>query len=113
MAIATVAATGADLRTTEALDAIAADFAMWFADDPSDVGMQTRHVLGLAGRHATAAEMAAAAQTVHTRSGGRSAGNGSLMRTAPVALAHLYDPNALVEAAKAISALDPLRPDCR
>ncbi len=111
IAIATVAATGADLRTTEALDAIAAGFAMWFADDPSDVGMQTRHVLGLAGRHATAAEMAAAAQTVHTRSGGRSAGNGSLMRTAPVALAHLYDPNALVEAAKAISALthyDPI-----
>ncbi|MFN8108177.1 MAG: ADP-ribosylglycohydrolase family protein [Nocardioidaceae bacterium] len=111
MAIATVAATGADLRTTEALDAVAAGFAKWFADIPSDVGMQTRQVLSLAGRHATASEMATAAQTVHTRSGGRSAGNGSLMRTAPVALAHLNDPAALVEAAMAISALthhDPI-----
>jgi hypothetical protein len=41
---------------------------------------------------------------VHERSG-RSAGNGSLMRTGPVALAYLDDPAGLVEAAMAISAL--------
>lgn len=54
--------------------------------------------------------MAAAARWVHERTG-RSAGNGSLMRTGPVAIAHLDDPDALVEAAKAVSALthhDPM-----
>ncbi|WP_166139843.1 ADP-ribosylglycohydrolase family protein [Nocardioides ochotonae] len=104
MAIARVAASGADLRTAEALDAIAAGFAAWYADGPADVGIQTSAVLRLAGRDATAAQMTEAAQTVHEQEG-RSAGNGSLMRTAPVALAHLGDPAALVEAAKAVSAL--------
>ncbi|HWU23966.1 MAG TPA: ADP-ribosylglycohydrolase family protein, partial [Nocardioides sp.] len=41
---------------------------------------------------------------VHERNG-RSGGNGSLMRTGPVALAHLDDPAALVAAATAVSAL--------
>ena len=48
--------------------------------------------------------MTAAAREVHDRSG-RSAGNGSLMRTGPVALAYLDDPDGLVEAAMAVSAL--------
>jgi len=51
-----------------------------------------------------------AAARLHARTG-RSAGNGSLMRTAPVALAHLDDPAALTGAAAAVSALthaDPL-----
>ena len=52
-----------------------------------------------------AQQMAAAAQTVHQQSGGRSAGNGSLMRTGVVALTHLDDPAGLVEAAMAVSAL--------
>ncbi|QIX27939.1 ADP-ribosylglycohydrolase family protein [Nocardioides sp. JQ2195] len=102
--IARVAATGADLRTDEALDAIAAGFAEWYAGHPKDVGIQTSQVLALAGRRATAASMTAAASSVHDRTG-RSGGNGSLMRTAPVALAHLDDPVALVEAAKRVSAL--------
>ena len=111
MAIARVAATGADLRTPAALDAVASGFAEWYASGPADVGIQTGQVLRLAGVDATARQMAAAAETVHRQSGGRSAGNGSLMRTAPVAIAHLDDPAALVEAAREISALthhDPM-----
>jgi ADP-ribosyl-[dinitrogen reductase] hydrolase len=110
VAIARVAATGADLRTAEALDAIADNFGAWFSAHPPDVGIQTAAVLRMAGPHASAVAMASAAQTLHDRTG-RSAGNGSLMRTAPVALAHLDDPSALVEAAMAVSALthhDPL-----
>ena len=109
-AILEVAATGADLRTEAALDAIAANFAEWYAAGPPDVGIQTSAVLSLAGRGATAAAMTDAARRVHERTG-RSAGNGSLMRTAPVALAHLDDPEALVEAALRVSALthhDPM-----
>ncbi|WP_110183044.1 ADP-ribosylglycohydrolase family protein [Nocardioides solisilvae] len=110
VAIARVAATGADLRSEQALDAIAQGFADWYAEGPPDVGIQTAQVLRAAGRTPTGAQMTAAARELHERSG-RSAGNGSLMRTAPVALAHLDDPVALVEAAMAVSALthhDPL-----
>lgn len=42
----------------------------------------------------TAAQALAAARALHERTG-RTAGNGSLMRTAPVALAFLGDPGAL------------------
>jgi ADP-ribosyl-[dinitrogen reductase] hydrolase len=104
VAVARVAASGADLRTPAALDQIALGFAEWYAAGPADVGVQTRAVLHRAGRTPTAAEMAAVAREVHDNAG-RSAGNGSLMRTGAVALAHLDDPAALVEAAMAVSAL--------
>ncbi len=44
-AIGLVSATGADLRTTEALDAVAEQFLRWYADGPPDVGIQTGQVL--------------------------------------------------------------------
>lgn len=104
VAIAQVAASGVDLRTPEALTQVAQGFADWYAGGPADVGIQTSAVLSRAGRNPSGAEMAEAARQVHERSG-RSAGNGSLMRTGPVALAHLDDPEGLVEAAMAVSAL--------
>jgi ADP-ribosylglycohydrolase len=110
LAILEVAATGADLRSEEALDLVAQGFADWYADGPPDVGIQTSRVLGLAGRRTTAARMRDAALAVHEQTG-RSAGNGSLMRTVPVALAHLDDEAALVEAATRVSELthhDPM-----
>lgn len=103
-AIAQVAATGADLRTPEALDRIATGFREWYAAGPADVGVQTGAVLSRAAATPTAAGMIAASREVHQRQG-RSAGNGSLMRTGPVELAHLHDPEALVEAAMAVSSL--------
>lgn len=112
--IAEVAATGADLRTTAALDAIAAGFLRWYGDNPPDIGVQTRQVLGATGAGSgPAARMTAVAQRLHEQTG-RTAGNGSLMRTGPVALAHLGDPEAIVEAARSISALthaDPMAGD--
>jgi ADP-ribosyl-[dinitrogen reductase] hydrolase len=110
MSILRVAASGLDLRSVEALDQVAEGFADWFAGGPSDVGVQTRRVLRLAGRNPSASQMRAAAAHIHEETG-RSAGNGSLMRTGPVALAYLDDPAALVEAAMAVSSLthfDPL-----
>lgn len=103
-AIAAVAATGADLRTTAALDQIALGIADWFAGDPADVGIQTRQVLRAVGSRPSAEAMTAAAAALHQRTG-RTGGNGALMRTSPVALAHLHDPVALVEAAQRVSAL--------
>ncbi len=105
--IAQVAARFPDLCEKAALDAIAAGFLRWHADGPADIGIQTSSVLdplrgtpedGAAGR------MLVRAAEVHATTG-RSAGNGSLMRTAPVALAHLGDPAAIVQGARAVSAL--------
>lgn len=105
IAIAEVAATGADLRDPEAQDAITRRWHEWSLG-AKDVGIQTRRVLRAAARDGTvtAAAARAAAADVHAREG-RSGGNGSLMRTAPVAVAYLEDEDAMVEAARAISGL--------
>ncbi|MCY1136384.1 ADP-ribosylglycohydrolase family protein [Actinoplanes sp. Pm04-4] len=114
--IAEVAATGADLRTPEALDRIAANFLRWRTEGATDIGIQTRRVLdGLKG-HGQAGlgdAMTQAARALHEETG-KSAGNGSLMRTGIVALAYLGDPEAMAEAARAVSELthhDPLAGD--
>jgi ADP-ribosylglycohydrolase len=116
MCIAEVSATGADLRSSDALDRIAGNFLRWRREGACDIGAQTRQVLG-AVSHVSGAGIAAAkrdaAAELHRRTG-RSAGNGSLMRTAPVALAYLGQPEALAEAARAVSELthhDPLAAD--
>jgi ADP-ribosyl-[dinitrogen reductase] hydrolase len=105
--IAQVAARHGDLREKAALDAIAAGFLRWHAAGPADIGIHTNTVLGpLRGtaEDGAAGRMLVRAAEVHA-STGRSAGNGSLMRTAPVALAHLGDRNAIAAAARAVSAL--------
>lgn len=110
MACGDGAATGADVRTIAARDQIAARWAAW-GEKAKDVGDQTRAVLTDATRAArsnhkepTAVDLAlvAAAHEVQT---GPFFGNGSLMRTAPIALAYLHVPDALVLAAEEISAL--------
>jgi ADP-ribosylglycohydrolase len=111
-AIAEVSATGADLRADGARDQIAARWVEWAAN-AKDVGAQTRAVLGQASQRSggsgipaspTAADLAVSAVAHHRRTG-RSAGNGSLMRTAPIALAYLDDPDVLVHAAQEISTM--------
>ncbi|MET8288369.1 ADP-ribosylglycohydrolase family protein [Streptomyces sp. NPDC005132] len=111
--IARVAAGGADLRTPEALDAIATNFQGWLSGGASDVGSQTRAVLGAAGRApgAPGTAMLDAARLFNTANE-RNAGNGSLMRTGIVALAHLGDAAEMAEAATAVSALTHPDPDC-
>ena len=109
------AAAAYDLRTEAALDAVAAGFLEWVGQGASDVGIQTRAVLGAAaGRSGPPAErVRGAAQEVHARTG-RTAGNGALMRTAVVGVAHLDDRDATAEAARAVALLthvDPLAGD--
>lgn len=105
IAIAEVAATGADLRDPSAQDEIVARWHDWSLK-AKDVGIQTRSVLTSAARGGaiSAASARAAAVEFHKRTG-RTAGNGSLMRTAPVALAYLDDEAAMVLAVRAISEL--------
>ncbi|STZ41797.1 ADP-ribosylation/crystallin J1 [Mycolicibacterium gilvum] len=111
IAVAEVAATGADLRTQDAQDAVVARWHEW-SRRAKDVGVQTRSVLTAAAQEGvvTAARAREAAARLHARTG-RTAGNGSLMRTAPVALAYLDDEDAMVEAARALSELTHFDPD--
>ncbi len=103
--IAEVASTGADLRSADALEGVAQNFLRWYAQHPPDIGIQTRSVLSeTARRGGGATVMAHVSADLHAKSG-RTAGNGSLMRTAPVALAHLGDRDAIAEAARVVSAL--------
>ena len=108
VAIALVAADGVDLRTREAKDRVVANWHRW-VDQAIDVGIQTRGVLSRAG-NTSAETVAAEAARLHEETG-LTAGNGSLMRTAPVALAHLDDVDALVEAAASISELTHFDPE--
>ncbi len=89
------------LASDESRDAVAAGFWRWWRDGPSDVGHQTASVLSAA---RGPRDLARAAYAVHVSDPER-AGNGSLMRTGPVALAHLGDPDRLATAARRVSAL--------
>src|SRR5262245_55339238 len=64
----------------------------WFADDPRDVGAQTSLVLSSV---STERELTARAAEAHAQRPHSTAGNGSLMRTGPVALAYLGDDEAI------------------
>lgn len=104
------------LRTDAALDLVVEGWVAWLRGGASDVGNQTRSVLGevAAGAGARPAQDARLASYALHAQTGHTAGNGSLMRTAPVALAFLDDPVALAQQARAISELthaDPLAGD--
>lgn len=91
-----------------ALGAIGEAFLAWLRAGQKDVGNQTRAVLGAA---SSAADLAAVAAAHFGRNPKGGAGNGSLMRTAPVALACLGDDELLRSQPAAVSALthgDPL-----
>ena len=99
-----VASTGADLRDDDALTRIARNFRAWYDTRPPDIGNQTRAILGQVGPAPTGATMTATSYDLHARTG-HTAGNGSLMRTAPVALPYLDEPAALAVAARRVGAL--------
>lgn len=119
IAIARVTATGADLTTAGALNDIAEGFLEWHQSNPPDVGIQTSSVLrATRTRLTTEAESAGRVMTAEAASyaaaRSHSAGNGALMRTAPVALTHLDDRGRLAQAARAVAELthgDPLAGD--
>lgn len=107
------AAAGADLRSSEGLTEVARRFRAWAASGPADIGIQTSAVLRGRPEDVTGEQLTAAAADLHRRTG-RTAGNGSLMRTVGVSLRHLDDAQACAEAARAVSDLthaDPLAGD--
>ncbi len=102
VAILDVIATG-----SSDLDAIASNFLKWYAAGPADVGNQTRSVLdGVA-----LPEDLARAATSYLETNPGSAGNGALMRTAPVALVALDDRSEIARLAESIASLTHAHPD--
>ncbi|WP_308465646.1 ADP-ribosylglycohydrolase family protein [Rathayibacter soli] len=108
-------ADGESLDDAAVLGRVVADWQGW-ARTAKDVGIQTRQVLARAAKldHdapvSTEVSARAAAKAVHQATG-RSAGNGSLMRTGPVALGYLGDPAGLAVAARRISDLTHFETD--
>jgi ADP-ribosyl-[dinitrogen reductase] hydrolase len=104
--IARVTATG-----TVDLEAIGDRFLAWQRSGPADIGVSTSAVLRSAANGAALSGVAAEYFAQHPRG---AAGNGALMRTAPVALAHLDDDAAIAASARAVAELthaDPLAGD--
>lgn len=103
--IAEAAARGERFDDPRVLDRIVSRWVEWMAVS-KDVGIQIGEVLRAVRSTPTEAAARDAAQRLHERNG-RSGGNGSLMRTAPVALAYLGDGEeaALVTAARRVSEL--------
>ncbi|GAA4939261.1 hypothetical protein GCM10023224_20890 [Streptomonospora halophila] len=108
------AAEGAGAVGGGALDAVAENFLTWMFEGASDIGNQTRAVLGAAaskrGSPGVAEAMLAAARERYD-AGVPSAGNGSLMRTGPIGLCFPDDPQRTAAAARLVSRLthaDPL-----
>lgn len=97
--VARAAAEAGELHEERGLDAVAAEFVAWWDSGPKDIGNQTRMVLEW--RSPNAREMRKRAHDLT----GLKAGNGSLMRTAPVALRYLDDAENCAKAAAWVSAL--------
>lgn len=74
-------------------DAVVREFVDWFHSDPKDIGKTTRHALHLLD-DGMAWEQAGTETSRARAEGG--AGNGSVMRSAPVALRYQGDPDMLV-----------------
>ena len=89
------------------LEAIASNFLAWYAANPHDMGNQTRSVLSTADYP----EELTAIATAYVDANEKSAGNGGLMRTAPVALADLDDRVELAQLAESIASLTHAHPD--
>ncbi|MBY6059851.1 ADP-ribosylglycohydrolase family protein [Microbacterium esteraromaticum] len=97
-------AAGNDLGDSATQSEIVARWIDWSLTS-KDVGLQTRAVFAGIRGEATA-DAALRASRTHHEQHGRSAGNGSLMRTGPVALGYLERPPVeLVDAASAIARL--------
>lgn len=77
-------------------------YVAWAQGSPTGIGLNTRYVLDAA---AAGEDPRAAAERYHRERAGRGAGNGSLMRAAPLALRYAHEPAELARVAEADSRL--------
>jgi ADP-ribosyl-[dinitrogen reductase] hydrolase len=85
-------------------------YALWARSRPKDIGATVAAAL----RRSRSPDEARAAAAAHHAAEGRSAGNGSLMRTVPIAIRYRSDPGAIERVSRLDSSLthhDPLAAD--
>jgi ADP-ribosyl-[dinitrogen reductase] hydrolase len=84
-------------RETFDCDDVAARYVAWLRTNPKDVGNITRLALS-AWRKGVS--LPHAAMGAHRQTGGKSAGNGTIMRCAPIALRYAYNERRLIDASR-------------
>lgn len=95
---------GNDLDDSATLDSLARHFVSW-AHRAQDIGNQTSAALYNHDEHSVTADEVFAAAGSYLDANPTACGNGSLMRTAPVAIAYFDDPERMVQVARSISRL--------
>ncbi len=100
------------LVESEAFDGqdIADRFREWYENGPFDIGMMTADAIRTYDRGASWRD--AGHQVWQARSEGQNAGNGSVMRCAPHAIAFTDDPDTLVRVSRLSSAITHYDPRC-
>jgi ADP-ribosyl-[dinitrogen reductase] hydrolase len=83
-------------------DDVLARYLVWARSGPKDIGATVSHALA---RARTPDDARAAAAAYHELSGGHSAGNGSLMRTAPIGIFYRDEPGAIERVSRLDSSL--------
>lgn len=99
VAVAEAVAVGGDPTGDEFADRVTQRWLDWAASDPPGMGRQTRRVFRAAGGGGAAAMRRAAREYFRAHPGG-AAGNGALMRTAPLGLARLTERGYVAVAAR-------------
>ncbi|MDR0959322.1 MAG: ADP-ribosylglycohydrolase family protein [Propionibacteriaceae bacterium] len=112
LCIAQVAATGADLTTPDALDAITRSFIDWMKYGASDIGNQTATVLFRSTKDEDSRLWERATRISEEVAGRGSAGNGGLMRTAVVGLSSIDSEEKTAKAAGLVCALTHAEERC-
>ncbi len=104
--IASVADSGVRLTSDAAHDDIGQNFITWMMDGASDIGIQTRAVIGRAAKlDGDVSDRLRMAAREFSASTDRSAGNGALARIAPIGISFLWDRDLTAQAAKDIASL--------
>ncbi|HRA46438.1 MAG TPA: ADP-ribosylglycohydrolase family protein [Thermomicrobiales bacterium] len=93
------------------MEALADRFVAWVAEDPKDVGNTTRLAIG----HLAAGVpwQEAGAMALATMGSSHAASNGSIMRTAPVAVRFAHQPEQLIRASLDTSRITHAEPRCQ
>lgn len=118
-AMAIAVARGILANPDDPLPFIAEEFVAWFRTEPKDVGNIIRTTLteGIRRGASTEEEWQIAAKIAHDANGGKSAGNGSLMRILPVALAYARRTDrehmrSIARRQSVLTHFDPLAGEC-
>lgn len=105
-----LAASRSDLRAS--LDEVAKEFFRWYEQDGGGIGIQTQRIFMEVKDRSSAQELLEQSNNF-LDTNERAAGNGSLMRTAVVALPFLSSIETVAEVASEVSALTHADLDCR